>query len=248
VYRFSIICGSQWRIIVLPVIIYLASSGTPNVIYVAHLVERLIVVLSDLSFGFLVFVIIMVIGRIIQHRAHVIFLHGKPIHPIVPWVSLSVCLNVIVTSMICFRLLRMRALMREARCPELASTYTSIAAMLIESAAPFTILGIGLVIAAAQNGPLVDAFCYVWSVFCVESESLHAPFRRITKPRLPFSSVPLSANDHPPGLHGPWVAQRDGERVQLGSGIRSTRHSPRAESGGVHGGVQYRPHIRSLDA
>jgi len=234
---------------VVPVVIYLASSGVPNVIQVVHLVERLIVVLSDLSFDFLVFVIIMVIERIIQHRAHVFYLHGKPIHPIVPWVSMSVCLNVIVTSMICFRLLRMRALMREVRRPELASMYTSIATMLIESAAPFTILGIGLVIVAAQNGPLVDAFCYVWSVFCVESESLHAPFWRITKPCLPFPSVPLPANDHPPGLHGPWVAQSDGERVQLGSGIRPTRHYTRAESGGAHDGVQYRgPHIRPLNA
>ena len=192
--------------------------------------------------------IIMVIERIIRHRAHEFVLHGKPINPIVPWVSMSVCLNVIITSMICFRLLRMRALMRKEQHPELASTYTSVATMLIESAAPFTLLGIGLVIVAAQNGPLVDAFCYVWSVFCVESKSLHAPFGRIAKRCLPFPSVPLPANDHPPGLHGPWVAQRDGERVQFGSGICSTRHSRRAESGDVHDGVQYRPHIRTLNA
>jgi len=70
----------------------------------------------------------------------------------------------------------------------------------------------------------------------------------MTNLRPPFPSVPLPANDHPPGLHGPWVAQGDGERVQLGSGICSTRHPTRAESGDVHGGVQYIPHIRSLNA
>ncbi len=163
-----------------------------------------------LSFGFLALVIMMVVERIIQHHAHIFFLHGKPVNPIVPWVSLSVTLNVIITSMICFRLLRVRARTREV-CPALANTYTSTATMLIESAAPFTILGIGLVIAAAQNGPLVDAFCYVWSVFCVESESFHAPFRQITKLCLPFPLVSLPANDHPPGRHGSWVAQRDSE-------------------------------------
>ena len=222
---------------------YVASSGTPNVICVVHLVERLIVVLSDFSFGFLVFLIVMVVLRIVQQHAHTFFLHGKPIHPLVPLASLSVGLNVIITSMICFRILRMRALTREVR-PELCNMYTSIVTMLIESAAPFTILGIWLVILAAENGPLVDALCYVWSVFSVESESFHAPFRQITKLSLPFPSVSLPTNDHPPGRNGPWVGQRDGKRVQLGSRIRSTCHSPRAESGGVHDDLQYSgPHI-----
>jgi len=83
----------------------------------------------------------------------------------VPWAALSVTLNVTITSAICFRLLRMRALLREVRS-ELSRMYTSIATMLIESAAPFSIIGIGLVIVAAQNGPLVDVFCYIWSLFC----------------------------------------------------------------------------------
>ena len=145
---------------------------------VAQLVERLIVVLADFSFGFLVVVVMMVIERILQHHAHIFYLHGKPMHPLVLWVSLSVALNIIITSMICFRVLRMRALTRKA-CPlaEPSRMYTSIATVLIESAAPFTIIGIGLVVVAAGNGPLVDAFCYVWSVFCVESKSSHALFR-----------------------------------------------------------------------
>jgi len=201
-----------------------------------------------LSFGFLVLVIIMVIEKFLQHQAHIFFLHGKPVRPLVPWVSLSVALNVIITSMICFRLLRMRALIREVR-PELSNMYTSIGTMLIESAAPFTIIGIGLVIVAAQNGPLIDVFCYVWSVFSVESQSFHAPFKRITKLCLPFPLVSLPANDHPPGRHGSWVAQRDGERVQLSSRIRATCHSSRAESGGVHDDLRYSgPHIWSRNA
>lgn len=93
-------------------------------------------------------------------------LNGKPANFGVPWVSLSVSLNVLVTTLICWRLLRMRSLTRELLAPELSRTYTSIAAMLIESAAPFTVLGIGLVVTEAQGGPLAIAFSYVWGMFC----------------------------------------------------------------------------------
>jgi hypothetical protein len=47
--------------------------------------------------------------------------------------------------------------------------YTSIAAILIESAAPFTILGIIVVVIGAQRKPLTWGFAYIWSMFCVES-------------------------------------------------------------------------------
>jgi hypothetical protein len=97
------------------------------------------------------------------------YLKGVFIHLALTWVSLAVSLNIIVTTMICFRLLRMRALMREVFNPEMSSMYTSIAAMLIESAAPFSILGIGFIVTAAQDVPLVEAFACVWSMFCVES-------------------------------------------------------------------------------
>jgi hypothetical protein len=96
-------------------------------------------------------------------------MNGKPARLAVPWVSLSVSLNIIVTSMICFRLLRTRALARAVLSPEMSRTYTSTVAMLIESAAPLSILGIGLVVTAAQKSPLMWAFACVWSMFCVES-------------------------------------------------------------------------------
>ncbi len=88
---------------------------------------------------------------------------------VVPWVSLSVGLNIIVTSMICFRLLQMRAVVREALTSEMSRVYTSIAAILIESAAPFSIIGIGVVITTAQKGPPALVLSYIWGIFCVES-------------------------------------------------------------------------------
>jgi hypothetical protein len=93
-----------------------------------------------------------------------------------PWISLSVGLNIVVTSMICFRLLRMRAALREVLSPEIARVYTNIAAMLIESVAPMSILGIGVVITSARNAALAFAFGYVWNAFYVESDSSPAHF------------------------------------------------------------------------
>ena len=106
---------------------------------------------------------------------------GSPAHLALAWVSLTVSLNIVVTSMICFRLLRARALTLGVLPPEMSRMYTSIVAMLIESAAPLSVLGIGLVVVTARSSPLTYAFSDVWGLFCVESKSTHAPFSENTK-------------------------------------------------------------------
>jgi hypothetical protein len=174
-------------------------------------------------------------------------LKGEPIELAVPWVTLSVSLNIIVTSMICFRLLRMRARIRQVLSPEMSSAYTSIATMLIESAAPFSVVGIGLVVTAAQQGPLVFAFGYVWSIFCVKSKPslpcsrfASTPKTTLTELYPPFLLVFLPANDHPPGCHGPWMAQGDYKRAQHCSRIREFSPGQRAKSGSAHGDPHHR--------
>ena len=99
-------------------------------------------------------------------------LNGTPGLMSVLWFSLSVSLNVTVTSMICFRIMRMRALIRDVLSSEMSTTYTSMATMLIESAVPFSILGIGLIVTVALDVAPKLAFAYVWSTFCVEFQSL----------------------------------------------------------------------------
>jgi hypothetical protein len=94
-------------------------------------------------------------------------LHENPAKLALWWFALSAGLNVIVTSMICFRILRMRAVTRNVLSPEISSMFTSAAAILIESMVPFSILGIGLVITLAQDVPPAFAFSYVWSMLCV---------------------------------------------------------------------------------
>ena len=246
VYRCYIIRGSRWYVIALPALTFVASSGAPDLIRVLHLVEHSLLCLRVFLFFLAVLAILTVVESAIPNTS---LLRGKPIHLAVPWVSLSVSLNVIVTSMICFRLLRMRARVRGMLSPETSRMYTSVAATLIESAAPLSILGIGLVITAAKNVPPTFAFAYVWTMFCVEFKSSHAPFGSMPKTNLTdlcltFLSVPLPANDHPPCCDGPWVAQGDWERYQHGVRIHSIPHGPRTKSRGTRDDLQYgRPDI-----
>jgi hypothetical protein len=171
-----------------------------------------------ISSCFLFFAVLSIISVVESSIPGTNILNGKPGRFMVVWVSLSVGSNVIVTSMICFRLLQMRALMREVLSPELSIMYTNIAAILIESAAPLSIVGIGFVVTAAQKGPLMFAFFDVWIMLCVESKFSLLTFVIAQRESLTelSSSLPgtLPANDHPSGCYGQWASQRDCERDQ----------------------------------
>jgi len=198
VYRCFIIWDSRWHIIALPALIYLASIGARDLCRsfggVAH----------SCAFGLSLFLVLAIITVVEAALPGAVQLAGKPALLAMPWFSMSVGLNVIVTSMICVRILRMRALIRDVLSPEMSSMYTSVAAMLIESAVALSILGMGLVITVALDVGPKFAFAYVWSIFCVESGSSHAKSELLNT--LLILSVFIPPNDHPPDLHGPWVA------------------------------------------
>ena len=130
-----------------------------------HLPE-LIVESLTVFFCFAVLVILMTLDWALPHLSILADRKGT-LRSGLPWFSLSVGLNIIVTLMICFRLIRMRALLKQALAPEMSSMYTNIAAMVVESSAPFSIVGIGLLITTIRNGPLSPAFAYVWNMFYV---------------------------------------------------------------------------------
>jgi len=69
----------------------------------------------------------------------------------IPYWSISVSLNVIVTLLIVGRLLYMRRVTRQALTAEHASTYTSIMAILIESAALYSTFGLIFIVSYARN-------------------------------------------------------------------------------------------------
>jgi len=137
VYRCFIIWNSRWYIIALPLLTFLASS---------------------------VLAIITIVETALPNRS--VLNGGNPVRLAVTWVSLTVSLNVIVTSMICLRLLQARARTLGVLSPEMSRTYTSVVAVLIESAAPFTVIGISLVVVTAKSSPLTYAFSDIWSLFC----------------------------------------------------------------------------------
>jgi hypothetical protein len=90
----------------------------------------------------------------------------------VPYVSMTISLNIIVTLSICGRLLAMRKKVQSVLGLEHAKMYTSIAAMLVESAAPFTIIGIAYVITYARTSPTSIGFVQVWGKFFVCDRAL----------------------------------------------------------------------------
>jgi hypothetical protein len=72
-----------------------------------------------------------------------------------PAYIISVALNVIITISICLRLLSQRRAMKGSA---VGSMYTSLIEMLVESAALYTVFGIGFIITLAINNPIQDIF------------------------------------------------------------------------------------------
>nr|GAT60884.1 predicted protein [Mycena chlorophos] len=81
------------------------------------------------------------------------------------WLAMTIAFNIITTSLISVRLLRMSRSTRNVLGRDRAAVYLSVAAILIESAAPFTLLGIGYLITYIRNAPEALFFADVWGGF-----------------------------------------------------------------------------------
>ncbi|KAG7443430.1 uncharacterized protein BT62DRAFT_935046 [Guyanagaster necrorhizus] len=100
-------------------------------------------------------IVITIVQSAVPESTH---FFGLPINFAIAWICLTVGFNVIVTALICYRLLSFHKVSRETLPSELTNTYTSISAMMLESAAPFTISGIVYVIAFAVKRPSQQVF------------------------------------------------------------------------------------------
>lgn len=69
--------------------------------------------------------------------------------------SLSISLNIIITVLICYRLLAARKIIREAMQGHDDGVYTSISAMLIESATLYSVWGLMFLIANARGNKVL---------------------------------------------------------------------------------------------
>ncbi|KAI3615696.1 hypothetical protein WG66_011763 [Moniliophthora roreri] len=142
IYRCYVIYSSSWRIVSFPILLYLGA----------------------LSMS------ILTIYESALPGAN--FFRGHAVDFGVPYVALTISLNIIVTLLICGRLLTARNQMKAILGPEYARTYTSIAAIMVESAAPFTILGIFYVITYARHSGISFCLVQIWGDFCAISPQL----------------------------------------------------------------------------
>ena len=89
----------------------------------------------------------------------------------VPYWSLSVALNIVITVAIVFRLLMARRFVGKSLGPEHAKTYTSVTMMIVESAALYSVALVVLIIFAAEHSggmytllQLMPSIIVRWSV------------------------------------------------------------------------------------
>ncbi|KAL0071713.1 hypothetical protein AAF712_000635 [Marasmius tenuissimus] len=100
------------------------------------------------------------------------FFKGHVVDFGVPYTALTISMNIIVTLLICGRLVAVKNKIQHTLGPHHARMYTSVIAIMVESAAPFTILGIIYVITYARHSPTSIAFVQVWGDFCALSPQL----------------------------------------------------------------------------
>jgi len=142
IYRCYMIWGSCWKVILFPVLLWL----------------------GGLSMS------ILLIYESAQPGAN--FFVGHAVDFGIPYISLTISLNIIVTALICGRLLYLRRQVGNVLGQSYAKMYTSLVAILIESAALFTALGIVYVIVYARKSQSSIALVQVWGDFCAISPQL----------------------------------------------------------------------------
>jgi len=93
------------------------------------------------------------------------FFHGITVNFTTPWLVLTIAFNVITTSMIVFRLFSVSRSMRAVLAKDRAEVYTGVIAILVESALPFTLLGIAYLVTYVRGDPEELAFADIWGAF-----------------------------------------------------------------------------------
>jgi len=133
IYRFFILWGSRYIFIVFPIIMYL---------------------------GGLSMAILEITSSAIPNGS---FFGRKAVNFGLPYYTLSITLNVILTTCIIGRLRYMTRKTRSSLEAEAGRTYTGVMAMLIESAALYSIIGFMTIIPYGLNVPTSVAFGQVWA-------------------------------------------------------------------------------------
>ena len=144
---------------------------------------------------------ILIIHRFLYHRAI------PPPGDLLPSIGaaatlLTVSTNVVVTSLITFRLLRARRALAKVLPAESLQVYTGVIAILVESAAPLTLFGIVaailqqlsavLSVESLVSSSVFDALFYS---FCASS-SIYLPYPLCVLTPRSYDTVAFAAYDH----------------------------------------------------
>ncbi|KAK0484356.1 hypothetical protein EDD18DRAFT_708626 [Armillaria luteobubalina] len=141
-YRCYIICGARRSLIYAPLIIWMAST------------------------------VMAIITNVISGLPDSNVFKGKAATCGISWVVLTVSFNVVVTTMICARIFLFQRYIRKNVDAETAKMYTGIIALMIESALPFTVLGIIFIATYVRGSPAEWTMAPTWGSFVIISPQL----------------------------------------------------------------------------
>ncbi|KAF5352622.1 hypothetical protein D9756_006262 [Leucocoprinus leucothites] len=91
------------------------------------------------------------------------FFGGHIINFGLPYYAITIGLNIIVTALICFRLLRLSRAISRVLGKESSYMYTNVMALLVESAAPYSIVGLMFLIPYGLGSDTFIGFGQVWA-------------------------------------------------------------------------------------
>lgn len=145
-----------------------------------------------------------------------------------PYFSISISLNVMLTLLLVSRLLYMSWELRRTFGADHAKVYVSIAAMILESGAPYAVVGLIFIITYARNSDVQDLALPVLSQVMVRRNPRASGYSIGRSCR----AVHQSGADHPPGCDGPCSRQHSADEEQH---PRFRPHPSRADPCPVHG-------------
>ena len=89
---------------------------------------------------------------------------------------ITICLNIVLTGLICGRLLRVSKLVCSSLGKESAKMYTGAVAILVESSALYSVFGIMYLVPYALGAPTADVFGQLWTKMSVSYQKVFSKY------------------------------------------------------------------------
>lgn len=191
IYRLFIIYGSNYYIIIFPILVYLGATGKPARCLTLPHADA-----APLALAILELVTSFTPGGF--------FFGAQSVNFGTPYYAMTIGLNILVTALICARLLALSRAVRATMGAENARLYTGVAAILVESAAPYSLVGIVFLVPYARGSLVSVALGQVWAKLTVRAPPPLSSF----VPRLTcLCAVHRAAAHHPARRVRPGVVQ-----------------------------------------